>query len=326
VEPGLGSARRPGWQVGGEGHRLAGELLELADQVAFLAVPAAGGLIEVGTQIAVTSVGVGQQVPHDRQDRVADRDKGALRAAAFGDAAVALAEEGAGAPGVTAISPRVAASHGLPLPVAAVLALPAEGLAWGANLATPPAAWPLGRRPCRPELGDELLGADPFDAGHRIQPGDLSRERRGLLVDPAGQLVDPLQHPPAEEPVMVVDVPSQGLLELAELGPHARRGQLGEYLGSRCPAIIAWSRWRPDTPKRSRATDDSVSWASSRSFSTRCCSRVRSRISVRRYRVRSPNRRIGAGGTKLGRHLPRSTTLASHPASSWSVWGGRGRS
>jgi hypothetical protein len=36
------------------------------------------------------------------------------------------------------------------------------------------------------ELGDELLGADPSDAGHRIQLGDLSRERRDLLVDPAG--------------------------------------------------------------------------------------------------------------------------------------------
>ena len=103
----MGSGVEPGWdrlcgrggRSGGEGDRLAGELLELADQVVFLAVPAAAGLIEVGTQIAVTGFGVGQQVPHDRQDRVADRDKGALCAAAFGDAAVALAEEGVGAPG-----------------------------------------------------------------------------------------------------------------------------------------------------------------------------------------------------------------------------------
>jgi hypothetical protein len=88
------------------------------------------------------------------------------------------------------------------------------------------------------ELGDELLGADPSDAGHRIQLGDLSRERGDLLVDPGGQLldptgqlVDPFQHHLAEEPVMVVEVPSQGLFELAELGPHARAGQLGEHLG-----------------------------------------------------------------------------------------------
>src|SRR5215218_10399873 len=79
-----GSGGGPGWdrlcgrggRSGGEGDRLARELLELADQVAFLAVPAAAGLIEVGTPIAVTSFGVGQQVPHDRQDRVADRGQG----------------------------------------------------------------------------------------------------------------------------------------------------------------------------------------------------------------------------------------------------------
>jgi hypothetical protein len=62
-------------------------------------VPIAVGLVEVGTQIAVAGFGVGQQVPHDGQDRVADRDQGALLATAFGDAAVAFAEEGAGAPG-----------------------------------------------------------------------------------------------------------------------------------------------------------------------------------------------------------------------------------
>src|SRR6266542_1362007 len=84
---------------GGEGDRLARELLELADQVVFLAVPAAAGLVEVGAQVAVAGFGVGQQVPDDGQDRVADRDQGALLATAFGDAAVALAEEGAGAPG-----------------------------------------------------------------------------------------------------------------------------------------------------------------------------------------------------------------------------------
>jgi hypothetical protein len=69
----------------GEGDRLAGELLELADEVAFLAVPVAVGLVEAGTQVAVAGLGVGQQVPHDGQDRVADRDEGALLATAFGE-------------------------------------------------------------------------------------------------------------------------------------------------------------------------------------------------------------------------------------------------
>jgi hypothetical protein len=51
---------RPGWQAGDEGDCLAGELLELADQVVFLAVPVAVGLVEVGTQVAVAGLGVGQ--------------------------------------------------------------------------------------------------------------------------------------------------------------------------------------------------------------------------------------------------------------------------
>src|SRR4029450_13255530 len=83
VEPGWDWLCGRGGRSGGEGGRLARELLELADQVVFLAVPAAAGLIEVGTQIAVAGVGVGQQVPHDGQDRVADRDKGALLATAL---------------------------------------------------------------------------------------------------------------------------------------------------------------------------------------------------------------------------------------------------
>jgi hypothetical protein len=55
------------------------------------------------------------------------------------------------------------------------------------------------------DLGDEFLGADQSDAGHRIQLGDLGRERSGLILDPCGQLLDPLQHHLADEPVMVVE-------------------------------------------------------------------------------------------------------------------------
>jgi hypothetical protein len=70
-----------------------------------------------------------------------------------------------------------------------------------------------------PSSPDELLGADQSDAGHRIQLGDLGRERGDLLVDVCGQLldldgevVDAFQHHPAAEPVMVVEVPGQRLL------------------------------------------------------------------------------------------------------------------
>ena len=74
-------------------------------------------------------------MPDDGQDRVADRDDGAFLAAAAGQAAVAVAEEGVGAgePGDDlaegAGQPRVA------LAVDAVLARPADCLSIGANFA-----------------------------------------------------------------------------------------------------------------------------------------------------------------------------------------------
>jgi hypothetical protein len=75
----------------------------------------------------------------------------------------------------------------------------------------------------------------------------------------------------------------------------------------------------------SEATTDSLIWASSSSFSTRCFSAVRASTRSRRYRVRSRRRRIGGGGTKLGRIICRSATLHNHTASSLSVFGRPGR-
>ena len=75
----------------------------------------------------------------------------------------------------------------------------------------------------------------------------------------------------------------------------------------------------------SLATTESLIWASSRSFSTRFFSRVRSATSPARYRVRSRSTRIWAGGTNAGRIMPRSATRASHTASHLSVLGRPGR-
>lgn len=83
----------------GEGDGLSGEALELADQVVLLALRVDAGLVEVGAEVVVADLGVGQRVPDDRQYRVADRDDGALFAAVFGQAPVALGEEGVGAAG-----------------------------------------------------------------------------------------------------------------------------------------------------------------------------------------------------------------------------------
>jgi len=75
----------------------------------------------------------------------------------------------------------------------------------------------------------------------------------------------------------------------------------------------------------SETTADSLIWASSSSFSTRFFSAVRVLTRSSRYRVRSRSRRIGTGGTKLGRSICRSATLHSHTASSLSVLGRPGR-
>ena len=83
--------------VGGlEGDGLAGQVLQLADEVA-LAVPAVGaGLVVAVAEVLVAGVGIGEQVPDDREDGVADGDDRASLAAAPGDAVVSLAEEGIG--------------------------------------------------------------------------------------------------------------------------------------------------------------------------------------------------------------------------------------
>ena len=69
------------------------------------------------------------------------------------------------------------------------------------------------------------------------------------------------------------------------------------------------------------ATEVSLICASSSSFSARCFSAVRSRMRLRRQRVRSRSSRMGPGWTSDGRHMPRSATLASQTASSLPVLG-----
>ena len=67
------------------------------------------------------------------------------------------------------------------------------------------------------------------------------------------------------------------------------------------------------------ATADSLIPASSSSFSSRCTSRVRSRVMVVRARVRSRSTRIGCGGTNDARTSPWAPRSASHAASETSV-------
>lgn len=76
----------------------------------------------------------------------------------------------------------------------------------------------------------------------------------------------------------------------------------------RSPTKSAATIARPD-PR----TTESLIPASSSSFSTRFFSAVGVPTRSIRYRVRSRGRRIGAGGTKLGRSSWRSATLQSRP-------------
>jgi hypothetical protein len=84
-----------GWGL--EDDLLAGEVLELADQVTFAASLIDPGPVEVGSEVVVVGLRVGEQVPDDGEDRVAHGDDRAMLAAASDQAPVTLAQEGVGA-------------------------------------------------------------------------------------------------------------------------------------------------------------------------------------------------------------------------------------
>ena len=109
-----------------EGDFLAGQAFELGDELA-LAAQRGRAVMPVGAQVGEVAVGVGEQVPGDGEDGVADRDQGALLAAAPGDPLVAGGQEGLGAGALVTASPMVPPSQGLPVPVPvlAVLLRPA---------------------------------------------------------------------------------------------------------------------------------------------------------------------------------------------------------
>jgi hypothetical protein len=139
------------------------------------------------------------------------------------------------------------------------------------------------------DLGDQFLRAGPPDAGDLIQLGHLAGERGDRFLDPPGQRldlgaqpIDAVEHHAQQVAVMVAEVPGQRLLQDADLLAHGAAGHPGQHVGVTLPPISASSMSRPDLPKMSLITADSLIWVSSSSFSTRCFSRVRSWIRVRR--------------------------------------------
>ena len=89
-----------GWSGGGllEHDLLAGQPFEFGDELAF-AAQRGEPVVPVGAKVGEPGIGVSEQVPGDDQDGVADRDQGALLAAAPGDPLVAGGQEGLGAGG-----------------------------------------------------------------------------------------------------------------------------------------------------------------------------------------------------------------------------------
>jgi hypothetical protein len=67
---------------------LAGEALELVDKVALVALVVDARFVEVWTEVVIAGLRVGEQVPDDGQDRVADGDDGAALTAMFDQARI----------------------------------------------------------------------------------------------------------------------------------------------------------------------------------------------------------------------------------------------
>jgi hypothetical protein len=86
-------------------------------------------------------------MPDDRQDGVADGDDRTFLAAAAGEAAVAVTQKVSVRDSAATVSPRVAASHGLSLPVVLVILRPADRESMGANFAHETRCAAVGKAP-----------------------------------------------------------------------------------------------------------------------------------------------------------------------------------
>jgi hypothetical protein len=86
------------------------------------------------------------------------------------------------------------------------------------------------------DLGEDDRGGDRPDAGDLIQAcrrRERGRLRLDLFVDGGDvgvNVIDAVQHPREQEPVVGVEVAVERLLEPADLGPHPRPCQLRQHL------------------------------------------------------------------------------------------------
>jgi hypothetical protein len=135
-----------------QGDLLAGEVLELVDEVADVALMSGLAVVEAGPLVGVAGRGVGEQVVGDGEDGVAGGDDRAFFAAAAGEAPVALGEEGVGAGGAddnlaeSAANPGVALAGGATLLLAGGAVLD-RGRTWPTTLGR--VSWILSLVGCR---------------------------------------------------------------------------------------------------------------------------------------------------------------------------------
>ena len=204
-------------------------------------------------------------------------------------------------------------------PVSAMIALARSGLTPGISASRSAAGSTAAPGPGLG--GRDAVGADAPGGGDRVQGGlDLVLDRGDQPV----QQGDVVQVDADQPGVVIAERHAlQGLLDggAAALDAAVRPGRPGPSGRARR------RRWPPGCRGRSWSwpatctADDSLTRAPSSSFSSRCHSRVRSRTSCSRVRVRSRSARISGGGTNDGRSRPISASRAIHCASSWSVFG-----
>ena len=178
------------------------------------------------------------------------------------------------------------------------------------------------------DLGNEFFGGPDADAGDLVEPlhgvgeGLAVACDRGVQSDEGlGEGVDASQHGGAQQRVVVTEVTGQGLAEPGELGAHRSTGHLRQHLDvtlagdqrlqhlpSRDPEQVGDHRVQLDLGVLEHLLQPRLLPGPFPHQSAPVTGQV-------------PEPTDLCGWTKLGRHMPASTTLASQTASSLSVCG-----
>jgi hypothetical protein len=186
-----------------------------------------------------------------------------------------------------------------------------------------------GRQIDEPLLVSTPISAMITSAVRRFTPGMVSKRSTSsvngamatsicaLTVSiPSSSAVEVRQDLGDKKAVMLPEAATQGLPQGGKFLAQRPASQVGQDSASVVPWTSASSMARPETPRMSVATDADVTPASSSTLWRRFAARVRSWINDFRWRVRSRSSRIDAGGTKVPRISPCSSSCAIQTQSS----------